>query len=211
MRTIFLAIIVGVIQAANLIAAVEMSSDIALERLMQGNQRYVKDLGACPNCNEYQRAAIKSSQNPFAIILGCSDSRVPPEIIFDQGIGDLFTVRVAGNIAGTSELESLEYAVKHMNACLIVVLGHENCGAVQAVLEDNAADFPEIARMITPAVTMARQGKQNDLSAAVKANVRIVMENIKKADVIKDILKQRNIKVVGGYYHLATGAVEIVE
>ena len=134
-----------------------------------------------------------------------------PEIVFDQGLGDLFIVRVAGNIAGYSELDSLEYGVKHLNASIILVLGHENCAAVNAVFQNDAGDIPYIAQMIQPAVTIAKQSRQNSLAEAVKSNVRLVVDRIKNANIIRDVLKNRNIKVVGGYYNLQTGAVEILD
>lgn len=186
-----------------------MTSAEALKKLTEGNQRYMADKITCEARNNERRSALVSKQNPFATILGCSDSRVPLEILFDQGVGDLFVVRVAGNVAGSTEVESIEYAVKHLNSVIILVLGHENCGAVEAVFTNNAEDFPEIKGLIEPAIKSLKDKKS--LADAVKANVRSVVNAIREAKILKPLLQERNIEVVGGYYHLESGQVEILQ
>lgn len=186
-----------------------MTSAEALKRLIDGNQRYMADKSTCEDRNNERRGALVSKQNPFATILGCSDSRVPLEIIFDQGVGDLFVVRVAGNVAGYTEVESVEYSVKHLNSAIILVLGHEGCGAVEAVITNNAQDFPRLAALIEPAVKPFKDKKF--LEQAVKANVRSVVNTLKEDSILKPLLKERKIEIVGGYYQLESGKVEILQ
>lgn len=198
-------------QAAEQSTAVtpKLSSADALKKLIEGNQRFMDDKISCEERFNERRAALISKQDPFGIVLGCSDSRVPLELVFDQGVGDLFVVRVAGNVAGSTELESLEYALKHLNSVIILVLGHEGCAAVAAVLNNEAKDFPEIAALIEPAVKSIRDKKS--IEQAVKANVRVVVDTIKKSKILNPIIQENNISVVGGYYHLESGRVEILQ
>lgn len=190
-------------------SAFAITPDVALQRLMQGNDRYAKDLLEHPDRTSIRREAIVAQQKPFAIILGCSDSRVAPEILFDQGIGDLFVVRVAGNVAGPIEIDSIEYSAKYLGSCIIVVLGHENCGAVNAVLQGQTQDIEAIAEKIQPAVTKCK-GIQNPLQSCIKANVKSVVAQLNESPKIMTLIKQNKIKVVGGYYSLNTGKVEIL-
>lgn len=199
------------VNAVNADVKIPLNSKEALKRLVEGNQRFAADKITCDDRNSYRRAALIAKQNPFAIILGCADSRIPIELVFDQGVGDIFVVRVAGNVAGSSEIESVEYAVKHLNSVLILVLGHEQCAAVSSVLERNAGDIPEIAALIESAlVTKGATLKQYTLENAVKANVRAVVETLKTSQILKPILREKNIMVVGGYYHLSSGLVELL-
>jgi carbonic anhydrase len=177
----------------------------ALDRLTTGNQHYVDDDLQAPDRSSYRRGELVSSQKPFAAIVGCSDSRVPPEIIFDQGLGDLFVVRVAGPAVGPIELDSIEYSVRVLGASLIFVLGHESCGAVTAVLGGNTADIEDLANLIQPAV----KGITN-LEEAIKANVRWTVDNLKKTPLIKKYMKAGKLDVVGGYYNLEDGRIEIL-
>ena len=149
-------------------------------------------------------------QKPFAAILGCSDSRVAPEILFDQGIGDIFVVRVAGNVAGPIEMDSLDYATYYLGASLILVLGHERCGAVQAVLNNQSKAIESVAALIEPAVKSIENKKEDSLTLAVKANVKSVVAYLKSTPVIAELVKQGKVEVVGGFYDLNTGKVEII-
>ncbi len=178
----------------------------SLQLLIDGNLRYVRDQLLHPNRSSDRREEISEGQNPFAVIVGCSDSRVAPEIILDQGLGDLFIVRVAGNVVGPVELDSIEYSIKYLGSNLVLVLGHESCGAVTAVMEGKTADIEEVANLIKPAI----QGKKN-LEEAVKANVRWVVAQLKKTRLIKKLLSQDKILCVGAYYHLGTGNIEILD
>lgn len=184
------------------------NAEEALKRLMEGNKRYSTDMSTCEDRNYTRRAEIASKQTPFVAILGCSDSRVPLEIIFDQGLGDLFGIRVAGNVAGISEIESVEYAAKHLGVSLIMVLGHENCGAVKAVINNQAQDIPKIAALIEPAV---KSLKNDQAEAAVKANIRQVVKTLKDSEYVKPFLNEKGNFVVGAYYHLGSGVVELLD
>lgn len=187
------------------------SPDEALQALIDGNARYVSGKPEHPNRSEEARLAVKGTQRPFAAVLGCADSRVSPEIIFDQGIGDVFVVRVAGNVAGPLELDSLEYAIDHLGAVLILVLGHESCGAVDAVIHGKADDIEAVAALIEPAVNRSRSLPGNHLENAVKANVRDVVAYLKTTEVISKLLAKGGVDVVGGYYRLGSGRVEIID
>ncbi len=187
----------------------------SLEKLKAGNVRYAEDHLLHGDQSSARREKISPLQEPFAVILGCSDSRVPPELIFDQGLGDLFVVRVAGNVVGPLELDSIEYSVKHLHSSLVVVLGHENCGAVTAVLEGKTDEIEEIALLIEPAVRSCEKEKgKSDLPAVnlcVRANVRNVVSLLRKSPMLSKYLKENKIEVVGAYYDLDTGKVELLE
>lgn len=182
----------------------------AIELLMAGNQRYVNDQPEHANRNQDRRLALIETQKPFATILGCSDSRVSPEIIFDQGLGDLFIVRVAGNVLGSTEMDSIHFAVLVLNSAAILVLGHENCGAVQAVLNNQAKGFNAIAEKITPAISNIQRNQPGALKEAVKANVKYVVSQLKKSPELGKLIDQKKLDIVGGYYNLSTGEVELV-
>lgn len=182
-----------------------VTPDEALQRLLEGNQRYVDDKPTHPLRNEEARTAVANIQRPFATILGCSDSRVPPEIIFDQGIGDVFTVRVAGNVAGPVELDSLEYSGALLNSPLILVLGHEQCGAIKAVMTGQTKDLEAIAALISPCIE-----KSYSVEEAVKFNVGVVVHQLKGSPVLAALIKDNKLKIMGGYYHFASGKVDIL-
>lgn len=180
----------------------------AFQRLMEGNARYAADKLNNPDRSSLRRQEVFYKQKPFAVVVGCSDARVPPEIIFDQGIGDLFVVRVAGQVVGPIELDSIEYAAKYLGSSLVIVLGHQSCGAVNAVLKGKTQDIEDIANLITPAIQHLRK---KTLENAVKANVLWVTEHLKTTPLIQSMMKEKKINVVGGYYSLADGKVEILE
>lgn len=177
----------------------------ALKRLIEGNQRYVNDSLEHPNRNAFRREEVRGQQKPFAVIVGCSDSRVPPEIIFDQGLGDLFTIRVAGNVIGSIEKESLDFAVHALGVSLIMVLGHESCGAVTAVYEKKQKGIEALANLIEPSIQGAKTLKE-----AVFANIQGMCKALKESSSLKDLLNLKKVEVVGSYYHLRTGAVEVL-
>jgi carbonic anhydrase len=187
-----------------------MTPDQAIKRLMDGNDRYVKDQLMHPNRNQIRRDALTATQKPFAIILGCSDSRVSPEIVFDQGLGDLFVVRVAGNVVGPIELDSIHYAALYLDAVLILVMGHENCGAIQAVLSNNTKDIPTVAGKIQPVIKNTPLGQPETVKEAVKANVRSVVRDLRQSPALSRLIKENRIEVIGGYYNLSNGEVEPV-
>ncbi|PIS03285.1 MAG: carbonic anhydrase [Chlamydiae bacterium CG10_big_fil_rev_8_21_14_0_10_42_34] len=178
----------------------------ALQLLIDGNHRYVADQLMRPNHSSDRREAIAAKQKPFAIIVGCSDSRVAPEIIFDQGLGDLFIVRVAGNVVGPVELDSIEYAADHLGCSCLLILGHEACGAVTAVLDGHTQDIEAIADLIGPAIKGAK-----NVEEAVKDNVRSIVQHLKKTPVLKKLIAKKKINCIGGYYELGSGNVEILK
>lgn len=177
----------------------------ALRRLVEGNQRYANDDVLHANHSSDRREELVNEQNPFAIILGCSDSRVAPEIIFDQGLGDLFIVRVAGNVVGPIELDSIDFSAKYLGSSLVLVLGHESCGAIAAVMSGTTADIKDVANLIQPAIKGAAS-----LEDAIKANIRSTVAYLKKSRVLKQLIADKKIDCVGAYYHLGTGTVEIL-
>lgn len=158
-----------------------------------------------PDVSSYRREEILKKQKPCAVIVGCSDSRVPPEIIFNQGLGDLFTVRIAGNVVGPIELDSIEYAVKTLGASVVMVLGHESCGAVTAVMSGQTADIEEIANLIQPAIKQAKS-----VEAATKDNVRWVIRYLQSTPLLKKAISEKKVHCVGAYYHLGSGEVELL-
>lgn len=189
----------------------------ALDRLMQGNSRYAAN---APIEKDYSagRAARVSAQFPIAAILGCSDSRVAPELAFDQGPGDLFVVRLAGNFLDDDGFASLEYAVKFLGAPLVMVLGHTNCGAVSAAIKvvmeriELPGHLPELIKSIEPAVIAAHARHPSDLlAAAIEENVRInVKRLIEDAPILSDALAAKKIGIAGGIYDLATGKIGLI-
>lgn len=188
-----------------------LEPDAALKKLLAGNDRFARDQLTCPERTQERRLALVSKQNPFAVIVACSDSRVSPDLVFDQGVGDLFVVRDAGNIIGETELDSIEYAVLHLHAGLIVVLGHANCGAVSAVLSGHTGDIETVASLIGPFIKEIKPGEPDALEKAVKANVRGSVQTIRKSSQLKTLLEQKKLAVVGGYYNLESGRVELLK
>jgi carbonic anhydrase len=187
------------------------SEQSGIEKLIAGNKRFVNDQLEHPNRSLERRQGTLQTQTPFAIIVGCSDSRLSPEIIFDQGIGDLFVVRLAGNVVGPLAIESIEFGVLVLRASTLLVLGHEKCGAVDAIIQGQAQAVPELAALIKPAVETAQKQKgKNLLEDAIKANAigmkRLIMEN----KDLKPLIDQKKLSVHAGYYHLESGEVEIL-
>lgn len=197
-----------------------LTADQALGLLKEGNRRFVADMPAQGPISRKRRLEIAKSQAPFAVLVSCSDSRVGPEQLFGRGLGELFIVRNAGNTASSNEaMGSIEYGVGVLGAPLIVVLGHERCGAVAAateVVEKNTSFPGSIGRMvepIIPAALMARGGSGDWVENAVRANVRRTVEQLRTAvePILLEPQKQGRLKVVGAYYDLDTGAVEWME
>lgn len=193
-----------------------VSPETALQRLLDGNQRFMQQKRQYPHQSPKDWEAVAMAQHPFATLLTCADSRVPGEIIFDQGIGDLFDVRVAGNVVTPEVLGSLEYAAALLGTRLIMVVGHERCGAVTAAIQGEAlpghistfvkAIKPAIASLKTKSADMAQQ-----IDQAVTANVQYQVEQLKQnSSVLAQLVLERKLKIVGGRYDLDTGAVTIV-
>ncbi len=161
-----------------------LTGDEALAKLLEGNARYVEQARLNPNQSDERRDSLIGGQSPYAIILGCSDSRVPPEIIFDQGLGDLFVIRVAGNVVDDIVLASIEYAAEHLHSPLLMVLGHTNCGAVGAALQDDELDghLPSIAQAIEEAVESSRDAEGDTLDMTIRAHARITAEHLRESE-----------------------------
>lgn len=195
-----------------------MSSDAALARLLNGNARYVKGIETPDSFKTIQPALLKG-QNPYACILGCADSRVSPELCFDENQGDLFVTRIAGNFVTTEILASLEYGTAVLNAPLIMVLGHTSCGAVGAAIKatEKHENFPghiqTLATAISPAVKEAlKKDPKNVADFATRQNVRNNVTNLREATpLISQRVANGQLRVVGGLYDLKTGRVELIE
>jgi carbonic anhydrase len=188
--------------------APSIGPDAALAKLKEGNARFVASKVSDGKPTAAKRAETAQAQHPFAIILGCADSRTAPEIIFDQNIGDLFVVRTAGNLVDDHALGSIEYAVEHLGARLIVVLGHERCGAVTAALASASAPghVESLVRDIQPAV-VATKGKAGDAAdLAVAENARLMAGKVRSDASLGDLAKE--VRILSGVYDLDTGKVE---
>lgn len=193
--------------------ALDNSSD-PLERLIQGNQRYITSSTVCHEDWSVKRSAQVENQKPFAIIVCCSDSRVPPEIIFDQTLGALFVVRVAGNVVDDFAIGSIEYGVNILGANLVVVLGHSNCGAVSAALKEMKFDnhIQEVINAIKPAIVSTKDDTADRLETATKANVKFVEEKLKNSKpLLADLIQKGTLSIAGAYYHLESGKVEFLD
>ena len=188
--------------------AASVSADAALAKLKEGNLRFATSEVSQSKPTAARRAETAQEQHPFAIILGCADSRTAPELIFDQNLGDLFVIRTAGNLVDDHALGSIEYAVAHLGARLVVVLGHQRCGAVKAALESDHAPghIESLVRDIQPAVK-AVKGKPGDpLSATVAENARQVAAQIKAKAALGDLAKE--VRIVSAVYDLDTGKID---
>jgi carbonic anhydrase len=183
----------------------------AISKLKEGNRRYTSGNLQHPGQTTERRTELAKSQHPFAVILSCSDSRVPPEIVFDQGLGDLFVVRVAGNVINDDGLGSIEYAIDHLGTRLIVVLGHQRCGAVKAAKETIAAKGKapgHIESLVTAIKPAVEATVKDDLDTTVKANVKNVVQALRSSTpILKAKVDSGDVQVIGGYYSLDAGAV----
>jgi carbonic anhydrase len=193
-----------------------LSPSEALAKLMVGNERFRTDKTAHPLLHSQRREELVGGQSPFAVILSCSDSRVPPELIFDQGLGGLFVVRIAGNTVTRAGLESIGYAVGHLDTNLILVLGHDSCGAVKGAVGEcsskPAAELPEIFANICPAVDLARKKSADSLeSRAIDLNVAEQVKILKQLPLFKERVADGSLKVVGARYNLQSGKVELLD
>ncbi|MEG4021399.1 carbonic anhydrase [Microcoleus sp. S13C4] len=194
------------------IAQNDSTPDAALQKLIDGNKRFVDSKRQNPHQDFGRLTEVAKSQKPFAAILGCADSRFPSEIIFDQGLGDLFVCRVAGNVVTPEETGSLEFGTLVLGAKVLVVVGHKRCGAVDATLK--GAQVPgqigSLLDAIRPAVESSKDQAGDKLENAVKANVILQAKKLKASPVISKLIAENKLKVVGGYYDLDTGRVTIL-
>lgn len=190
---------------------ISLTPDQAFKKLQEGNKRYrVDQLTECDQTTA-RRKEVLARQKPFSVVIGCSDSRVPPEMIFDQGLGDLFTVRVAGNVIGEIELETIKFACLKLGTPLVLVLGHQNCGAIEASLQGDISSIPSISKLIDPAIKKVKKAGVLKLEFVVKENVKIGVEFLKKDKDLQLLVSQKKLKVVGGYYSLENGTVTFLD
>jgi carbonic anhydrase len=202
-----------------------LAGKAALERLREGNRRFVTQLqGITPSTGERRRRELLDGQEPFAIVLGCSDSRVPAEIVFDQGLGDLFVIRVAGNIVAPSQIGSVEFAAERFGTRLVVVLGHSMCGAIEATLEElerpserRSPNLRAIVDRIRPAVEgLLEAGAGSDRKSlthhAVRANIRTSVDRLRHgSEILERLIEDDGLLVVGAEYSLESGVVDFFE
>jgi carbonic anhydrase len=197
-----------------------ISAQQALARLREGNRRFVTDARSDAVVSEARRREVAGGQEPFAIILGCSDSRVPAEIVFDQGVGDLFVIRVAGNIVASSQVGSVEFAAARYGTKLVVVLGHSQCGAIQATLEElqqpvssQSPNLRSIVDRVRPSVeallaTDLKHDPESLVREAVRANIRVSANHLRHgSEILERLIEREGLVVAGAEYSLETGAV----
>src|SRR3954465_12194626 len=187
------------------------SADAVLRELKSGNDHHATKRYQHPHQTAARQRELAATQHPHAIVLSCADSRVAPEIILDQGLGDLFDVRVAGNVASDTELASIEYAAVHLHTPLLVVMGHQKCGAVTAAAESGEAEghLPSLLALIRPAVERARTQPGDVIDNAVRINVEHIVQQIRDSmPVLAPLVGPGTLKVVGAVYSLDTGKVE---
>jgi carbonic anhydrase len=194
-----------------------MNGDQALQALLDGHKRYLTEQQAHPHQTARRRGEIAQHQDPFAVILGCADSRVPPEIVFDQGLGDLFVIRLAGQVLNDAVLGSVEYAVEHLGVSLVLVLGHESCGAVTAAIkamEQESAvpgHIESLVDAIKPAVARAQTQPGDLVDNAVRANVAMIVEQLKTTlPLLATHVQSGKLKIVGARSDLDDGVIEII-
>lgn len=197
----------------------------ALQRLRDGNQRFASNLRSLdPLFSHARREELVSGQEPFAIILGCSDSRVPAEIVFDQGLGDLFVIRVAGNIVAPSQIGSVEFAVSQFGTRLVIVLGHSQCGAIGATLDElmhatttTSHNIRSIVERVKPSIegllaTNLKHDHEALAKEAVRANVRASANQLRHgSDIIEKLIEEDGLLIVGAEYSLETGVVDFFD
>jgi carbonic anhydrase len=202
-----------------------ISAGEALKRLRDGNRRFASDVrGLDAFLSHTRRSELAVGQQPFAIVLGCSDSRVPAEIVFDQGLGDLFVIRVAGNIVAPSQVGSVEFAASRFGTRLVVVLGHSQCGAISATLEElqrpsenQSRNLRAIVDRVRPSVEgLLATDLRHDLDAlvkhAVRANIRASANHLRHgSEVLEQLIQEDGLRVVGAEYSLETGVVEFFD
>ena len=202
-----------------------ISAQEALARLREGNRRFVSEISSRDaSAGKSRRRELAVGQNPFAIVLGCSDSRVPAEIVFDQGLGDLFVIRVAGNIVAPSQVDSVEFAAERYGTRLVVVLGHSRCGAILATLEelerpiaDQSRNLRSIVDRVRPSVeallnTDLRHHPDDLVHQAVRANIRVSASNLRYgSEGLEKLIANDGLLVIGAEYSLETGVVEFFD
>lgn len=190
-----------------------LPADIALKKLENGNARYAAYQMKHPNTDKKRRVALTKGQHPFAVIVTCSDSRVAPEIIFDQGLGDLFVIRNAGNVLDEHVMGSIEYAVHHLGVNLVLILGHEACGAVGAAMKDGQETpaIESIKKTIQPAICMCKEKNNYTYANVIKTHAILTVDEIMKNEELREFVYKHNVKILPAFYSIGTGEVEIIK
>ena len=190
-----------------------MPADAAIQKLKQGNEGFVKMKLKHPDTTIERRLQIEKSQHPFVAVLSCSDSRVPTEIIFDQGLGDIFVIRNAGNVLDEHVIGSIEYAVHHLGVKLVVVLGHEYCGAIGAAMsaEKDTPAIESIKKAIDPAICKCKKEGHYTYDEVIKTHAKLEVGEILKDEALSEYVKSSGVKIVPAYYNLETGKVEFLD
>lgn len=185
-----------------------------LDKLKLGNQRFAKGAPIHPDETLQRIRELKKGQHPFAVVVSCSDSRIPPELIFDQGLGDIFTIRTAGNVIGDYELGSIEYAVEHLHCNLVIVLGHENCGAIEAFISSNNERHEDHIQNIVDYISNEEEEKaildslKTNPDLAIHANINHGVTTLQNSTpILKHLVEDKHLTVIGAYYDLDTGKV----
>jgi len=214
---VLLALLIVVVFSGSVFAG--GAGDESLQKLMDGNKRYVEGKLASKDIGASKRNELSSKgQKPFAIVITCSDSRVPPELLFDQGLGDIFVIRVAGNVVDPIALGSVEYGAEHLHAPLVFILGHTKCGAVTATLEakgEPEGNIGAIVKKIQPAAAVAKKkggSKDEMLETAIHENMKNVYKDLmNKSKIIPELVHEGKVKIVAGEYDITTGKVAMME
>jgi carbonic anhydrase len=214
MKTKIFALITAIVLSAmSSHAENSLPADEVVRKLQDGNQRFMQMHLQHPDLSKKRREDMLKGQHPFVVILSCSDSRVPPELIFDQGLGDIFEIRNAGNVLNQHVIGSIEYAVIHLGVKLIVVLGHQNCGAIAATLSDETeSEYIESLKVsIRPAVKMVKKkGKINPDDVSKMHAIQDIKELLAEDTALNKYMQENNVKIIPAFYHLDTGEVEFL-
>jgi carbonic anhydrase len=216
---LFFVVWISACQVSSKSATVHLSeSTDPLVRLMEGNKRFIENHPIHPDQSLTYLRELEKGQHPFAIVVGCSDSRVPPELVFDQGFGDLFVIRTAGNVIGDYELGSIEYAAEHLHTPLLVVLGHEGCGAISAYVEHQNDRVPGHIQHLIDYIKaepeeIALDNKDPDfLRKAILANIEHGVHLLRDSEsIMKELVTNNKINIVGGLYNMDNGKVELLD
>lgn len=206
------------LSACNKTAKINADSSNSLQKLIDGNNRFLTEKSIHPNETIKHIKSLKNGQHPSVVIVSCSDSRVSPELIFDQGLGDIFSIRTAGNVIGEYELASIEYAVEHLKCKLIVVLGHENCGALDAFAHRAETEHHNHINALIeymsnePEIQSLPDSLKTNLATLVNTNVVHATNFLKNSDpVLKHLVDKKELKIIGALYDLDNGKVTIIE
>lgn len=189
-----------------------LPADIAIAKLKEGNYRFSNYKMKHPNLNKTRRDRLINGQHPFAAIITCSDSRIVPEFIFDQGLGDLFVIRNAGDVLDEDVMESIEYAVHHLGVNLVVVMGHEFCGAVGAAMkgDEKYPEYESIIKDIAPAIEKCKKAGNYSYENVIKTHVRMEVDRIFEKKDLHDYYMKHDLKIIPAYYSISTGEVEFL-